>query len=68
MIGNLTELTGLFLESNALSGDIPSELGNLTKLQSLFMGHNELTGCVPESLRRVVEQDSDVARLGLPFC
>ena len=32
------------------------------------MGHNELTGCVPESLRRVVEQDSDVAGVGLPFC
>ena len=32
------------------------------------MGHNELTGCVPESLRRVVEQDSDVAGLRLPFC
>ena len=32
------------------------------------MGRNELTGCVPESLRRVVEQDSDVFELDLPFC
>ena len=34
-LGNLDELTGLFLDQNQLTGAIPSELGDLSNLQKL---------------------------------
>jgi len=51
-LGNLTQLTGLFLDSNQLTGVIPSSLGNLTSLNYLFLHNNRLTG-VPSSLKNL---------------
>ena len=56
----------MYLLSNQLSGNIPSELGNLTNLTQLFLSDNQLTGCVPAALRNVAA--NDFASLGLPFC
>ena len=36
-LGNLTNLTELYLNDNQLTGEIPSELGNLTNLTVLFL-------------------------------
>ena len=45
-IGNLTNLTELYLWGNQLTG-IPPEIGNLTNLIKLHLGGNELTGSIP---------------------
>ena len=49
-LGNLTNLTQLYLEINRLSGSIPTELGNLTNLQDLWLGNNSLSGSIPAEL------------------
>ena len=49
-LGNLLELTELFLNDNRLSGEIPRELGNLTQLIRLDLWDNELTGPIPLEL------------------
>jgi len=49
-LGNLTNLTGLYLFNNTLSGSIPSELGNLTSLIDLFLFNNTLSGSIPPEL------------------
>ena len=43
-------VTGLFLDTNELTGSIPSSLGNLTNLEMLWLADNELTGSIPSSL------------------
>ena len=49
-LGNLANLTGLFLGENELSGEIPPELGNLANPTGLFLGENELSGEIPPEL------------------
>jgi Leucine-rich repeat (LRR) protein len=47
--GNLTNLQHLFLNSNLLTGTIPTELGGLTNLQLMSLSANDLTGSIPSS-------------------
>jgi hypothetical protein len=49
-IGNLTNLTSLWLGSNQLTGEIPPEIGNLTNLTILFLNQNQLTGEIPPEI------------------
>ena len=49
-LGNLSNLTILNLDFNALSGEIPSSLGNLSNLETLDFYLNDLSGEVPSSL------------------
>jgi len=49
-LGNLTNLTSLYLDSNTLRGSIPPELGNLTNLTDLSLGNNTLSGTIPAEL------------------
>ena len=49
-IGNLTNLTQLYLYSNELTGEIPESIGNLTNLTQLYLYSNELTGEIPKSI------------------
>ena len=49
-LGNLSRLTRLKLNHNALTGSIPSELGNLTRLRSLNLANNALSGTIPPEL------------------
>jgi hypothetical protein len=46
----LTSLVFLFLDSNALSGPIPSAVGLLTKLRDLRLYQNNLTSTIPENI------------------
>ena len=43
-------VTGLWLVSNQLSGEIPAELGNLTTLERLGLADNQLSGEIPAEL------------------
>ena len=45
--GRVTELR---LDSNSLSGALPSDLGDLSSLTVLDLGHNALTGAIPSEL------------------
>ena len=65
-LGSLSNLEFLQLGYNQLTGEIPSELGRLSNLELLHLEGNQLTGCIPGGLRGL--QNSDVDRIGLPFC
>jgi Leucine-rich repeat (LRR) protein len=49
-IGNLTNLTYIFLADNFLTGEIPSEIGNLINLEKLSLSDNHLTGEIPSEI------------------
>ncbi|KAI4367674.1 hypothetical protein MLD38_023382 [Melastoma candidum] len=48
-LGNLTNLTGLFLSDNNLTGVIPSSLGKLLRVLNLDFSQNSLSGSIPSS-------------------
>ncbi|THG14103.1 hypothetical protein TEA_009361 [Camellia sinensis var. sinensis] len=50
VMGQLTNLTGLDLSSNRLSGPIPSSIGQLTNLTGLDLSSNRLSGPIPSSI------------------
>jgi hypothetical protein len=49
-ISFFSELEGLFLSKNSLSGPIPKEFGNLKKLSFLHLEYNQLSGDIPAEL------------------
>ncbi|GMP35855.1 hypothetical protein CsSME_00008154 [Camellia sinensis var. sinensis] len=49
-IGNLGNLTVLYLFNNQLSGSIPQEIGMLRSLVDLALSRNNLTGSIPASI------------------
>ena len=49
-LGNLSELEGLLISGNDLSGPIPVELGGLSKLTQLWLQGNRLSGGIPVEL------------------
>ena len=40
----------MYLSSNELTGEIPSEIGNLTNLTYLHLSVNQLTGSIPSEI------------------
>ncbi len=44
------KITGLNLENNGLSGEIPFEIGNLKNLESLSLFYNEIAGNIPSEI------------------
>ena len=57
-LGNLSNLVGLSLGVNRLSGSIPSALGNLSDLNVLFLEINDFTGSIPAALGNLSELDT----------
>lgn len=49
-IAKLSNLTGISLNGNGLTGEIPPELGMLSKLQLLGIAQNRLEGSIPPEL------------------
>ena len=64
-LGNLSNLSELYLYENQLSGEIPEELGNLSNLTELQLCCNELSGEIPSELRKTCQFDC-VERLEQP--
>ncbi|KAJ7967323.1 putative Lrr receptor protein kinase [Quillaja saponaria] len=48
-LGNLTNLTSLYLSRNNLTGMIPTSLGQLSGLSVLDLSQNSITGFIPSS-------------------
>ncbi|ESW08163.1 hypothetical protein PHAVU_009G023800 [Phaseolus vulgaris] len=48
-LGNLTNLTSLYLSDNNLNGNVPESLGQLSVLSVLDLSRNSLTGSIPTS-------------------
>jgi len=59
-LGNLINLTFLYLNRNQLSGEIPAVLGNLTKLQLLWLDNNKLSGSIPPELGKLTNLQFDL--------
>ena len=57
-VGDLTNLTHLFLFDNDLGGPIPAELGNLNELVHLGLSGNQLSGPLPVELGNLVSLTS----------
>ena len=66
-LGNLANLTWLYLGYNRLSGPIPPELGNLSGLTDLFLDHNNLWGPIPRSLLDLTKLNSSPSTTTLAF-
>ena len=49
-IGNLINLTHVYLYGNELTGEIPAEIGNLENLTHLYLYDNDLTGPLPPEI------------------
>ena len=54
-IGDLTELTELYLYGNELSDSIPPEIGNLTHLTDLVLLWNDLSGSIPSEIGNLAQ-------------
>ncbi len=57
-IGNLINLTSLYLFGNYIYGEIPSEIGNLTNLTYLGLWDNQLNGEIPIEIGNLVNLNS----------
>ncbi|PIM99783.1 Leucine-rich repeat protein [Handroanthus impetiginosus] len=49
-MGNLTNVTDLYLDSNELTGFIPRTVGKLKGLKRIYLPHNNLQGFIPGDL------------------
>ncbi len=66
-LGNLSELTVLYLHRNNLTGQVPGALDSLSKLEQLYLYDNKLTGISGQlgagmtSLKRLFAQRNELA-------
>lgn len=51
----MTQLKGLYLHHNALTGTLSPDIGQLSQLEELYLFHNELNGTLPTELGLLAE-------------
>ena len=56
-------VTDIYLHSNNLRGELPSEIGNLTSLKSLNLGDNSLSGAIPAEIWKLTDLEVLYLRL-----
>ncbi|GKE22654.1 leucine-rich repeat protein [Tanacetum coccineum] len=61
--GRMTNLRGLRLSFNRLTGLIPGTLGRLRLLEELYLSNNQLTGPIPTFIRKLTTLDLSSNRL-----
>ena len=49
-LGDLVDITALYMNDNRLTGEIPPEIGQLRKTSQLWLHGNQLTGSIPVEL------------------
>ncbi|KAL5733930.1 hypothetical protein ACOSP7_031791 [Xanthoceras sorbifolium] len=54
----LTNLSGIDLSCNKLTGEIPFQIGNLTMIRTLNLSHNKLTGPIPPTFSNLKQIES----------
>ncbi|KAL4273006.1 hypothetical protein GQ457_13G030250 [Hibiscus cannabinus] len=54
----LTNMTGINLSCNKLTGQIPRELGSLSQIYSLNLSHNNLIGGIPSTFSKLKQLES----------
>ncbi|PWA35051.1 leucine-rich repeat protein [Artemisia annua] len=54
-LGRMTNLRGLSLSGNNLTGPFPESLGRLRLLEELDLSNNQLTGSIPESIGQLTK-------------
>lgn len=60
-IGDLKDLSGLYLHYNSLSGEIPREIASLTHLTDLYLNFNNFSGVIPPEIGRMSSlQEMDI--------
>lgn len=57
-LGNLTNLTGLYLNGNQINGGIPVELADLTSLTGLSLQTNNFSGVIPAEFVNLTNLDT----------
>ena len=60
-IGSLSNLLGLYLSQNNLTGNIPPTFSNITQLQQISLANNQLEGSVPEEFGKLPDMGEDQA-------
>ncbi|KAM3379200.1 hypothetical protein P3S68_011614 [Capsicum galapagoense] len=67
-IGELKQLTHLYLNNNYLTGGVPAQLANLTNLEILYLSYNRMTAVIPYNIAHSPKLTySQVMRLVDPF-
>ncbi|KAL5823969.1 hypothetical protein ACOSQ4_021869 [Xanthoceras sorbifolium] len=54
----LTNMSGIDLSCNKLTGEIPFQIGNLTMIRTLNLSHNKLTGPIPPTFSNLKQIES----------
>ncbi|KAL5850551.1 hypothetical protein ACOSQ4_008564 [Xanthoceras sorbifolium] len=54
----LTNMSGIDLSWNKLTGEIPFQIGNLTMIRALNLSHNKLTGPIPPTFSNLKQIES----------
>ena len=67
-IGNLSELTRLWLRDNMLEGELPGSLDSLMNLWSVRIDGNNFTGLHTRGSGQCGDQRRDADMLSLPTC
>ncbi len=64
----MSQLRGLYVEQNQLSGPLPASLGSLSQLRRLHVAYNPLSGPLPASLTPCASRTTRPFKPGAQAC